>query len=62
LSVLLQQTIDAHGGIGRWRQFETVAAHPRNGEILWPLKHQEDVLDDINVNVWKVRTYHDKQA
>lgn len=50
---LVQQTIDAHGGIDRWRQFESVSAHLRNGGVLWPLKRQQGVLDDVNVHVGK---------
>jgi hypothetical protein len=58
---LVQQKIDALGGIDRWRQLESVSAHLRNGAVLWPLKHQQGVLDDVNVHVGKERPY-DKQA
>jgi hypothetical protein len=39
-----------------------LSAHLRNAGVLWPLKHQQGVLDDVNVNVGKERTYYDKQA
>ena len=48
---LVQQTIDAHGGLERWRRFEHVSAHLRNGGVLWTLKQQQGVLDDVNVRV-----------
>jgi hypothetical protein len=58
----LVQQIDAHGGIDRCRQFESVSAHLRNGGVLWPLKHQQGILDDVNVHVSKKRTNDNKQA
>jgi hypothetical protein len=51
MNSLVQLTLDAHGGIDRWRQFGSVSAHLRNGGVLWPLKHQQGVLDDVNVRV-----------
>ena len=48
---LVPLTIDAHGGFERWRRFEYATAHLRNGGVLWALKHQQGVLDDINVCV-----------
>ena len=49
LNSLLQLTIDAHGGFDRWQGLEGVSAHLRNGGALWPLKHQQGVLDDVYV-------------
>jgi len=51
MNSLLQLTIDAHGGLERWRRFEYVTAHLRSGGILRRLKHQQGVLDDVNVRV-----------
>lgn len=51
MNSLVQLTIDAHGGFERWRRFEHVSAHLRTGGILWTLKHQQGVLDDVNVRV-----------
>ena len=51
MNSLVQQTIDAHGGFQRWRRFEHVSAHLRNGGVLWALKHQQGVLDEVNVRV-----------
>ena len=51
MNSLVQLTIDAHGGFERWRRYEHVSAHLRTGGILWALKHQQGVLDDVNVRV-----------
>ena len=55
MNTLVQQ-VDAHDGIDRWRQFESVSAHLRTGGFLWPLKHHR-ILDAVNVHVGKERTY-----
>ena len=51
MNSLVQFSIDAHGGFERWRRFEHVSAHLRNGGVLWTLKHQQGVLDDVYVRV-----------
>ena len=51
LSSLAQRAIDAAGGLHRWRQFEAVSARLSNGGVLWPLKRQQGVLDDVRVRV-----------
>ena len=51
MNSLAQLTIDAHGGFERWRRFEHGSAHLRNGGVLWALKHQQGVLDEVNVRV-----------
>lgn len=51
MNSLVQLTIDAHGGFERWRRFGHVSAHLRTGGILWALKHQQGVLDDVKVRV-----------
>ena len=48
---LAQLTIHAHGGFERWQRFEHGSAHLRNGGVLWVLKHQPGVLDDVTVRV-----------
>ena len=35
---------------------------PSDSGILWPLKHQQRILDDVNVHVGKERTYDKQQA
>jgi hypothetical protein len=51
MNSLLQLTLDAHGGLERWRRFEHVSAHLRNGGVLWALKQQQGEIDDVNVRV-----------
>jgi hypothetical protein len=51
LSSLAKLAIDAHGGLDRWRQFKTISTRLLNGGALWPLKHQQGVLDDVHVRV-----------
>jgi hypothetical protein len=46
---LVQLAIDAHGGLERWRQFEHVSARLHTGGVLWALKQQDGVLDDVTV-------------
>ena len=49
LNSLLQFAIDAHGGFDRWRQLDGVSAHLRSAGVLWSLKRQPGVLDDVYV-------------
>jgi hypothetical protein len=51
LTDLTKLAIDAYGGLDHWRQFETASAHLKIGGVLWPLKHQQGVLDDVHVRV-----------
>jgi hypothetical protein len=51
VNALAMETIDAHGGLGRWRQFEHASARLRNGGVLWALKGQQGVIDDVRVRV-----------
>src|SRR6266566_4520904 len=49
MSDLLETTIEAHGGLGRWNQLDAVSVHGVNGGALWALKGQPGVLDDVFV-------------
>ena len=51
MNALAQQTIDAHGGMERWRRFAYVSSRVRTGGVLWTLKHQQGVLGDVTVRV-----------
>jgi len=46
---LLETAIAAHGGLERWNQLESVTARLHQGGVLWPLKGQAGVLDDVVV-------------
>jgi hypothetical protein len=43
--------IDAHGGLDRWRRLKTANARLVQGGILWQLKGQDGVLDDVHLTV-----------
>jgi hypothetical protein len=49
MSDLLETVIDAHGGLERWSQLETVSTRLLQGGALWALKGQAGVLDDVVV-------------
>jgi hypothetical protein len=51
MSDLATLAIDAHGGLDRWRQLKTVSARLLQGGVLWQLKGQYGVLDDVHVTV-----------
>ena len=44
---LLKLEVEAHGGIGRWRQLKVVRAGASITGALWSLKGRPDVLKDI---------------
>jgi len=46
---LLDELVDAHGGLGRWNELQTVSAHLRQGGVVWELKEQEGLLDDVYI-------------
>ena len=54
MSELLKFTIDAHGGLDRWRKFRQVAAHRKIGGITWVIKHVSGIMDEINVASSKI--------
>ena len=51
MSDLATLAINAHGGLDRWRRFKTVSAHLVQGGVLWKVKWQDGVLDDVNLTV-----------
>ena len=44
---LVNLVLDAHGGIHRWNQLNTVKIHVSIKGITWPRKGHPDSLDDI---------------
>jgi hypothetical protein len=46
---LLETVIEAHGGLERWNQLDNVSARLIQNGVLWPLKGQAGVLDDVVV-------------
>jgi hypothetical protein len=47
MTELLDTVIKAHGGLDRWNQLHTVTAHLAQGGVLWAMKGQPGVLDDV---------------
>jgi hypothetical protein len=58
MSDLLDTAIEAHGGEERWNQLESVSARLNQGGVLWALKGQPGVLDDVVVTA----RVHEEQA
>ncbi|MEV0070538.1 hypothetical protein [Amycolatopsis sp. NPDC050768] len=51
MSDLLDIAVEAHGGLKRWNELNSVTAHLSNGGVVFPLKGQAGLLDDITVRV-----------
>ena len=51
MSDLATLAIDAHGGLDRWRHLKTVSARLVQSGVLWQLKGQNGVLDDVHVSI-----------
>lgn len=49
MNSLLQLAIKAHGGMDSWKKFEKISARLLCGGVLWQLKQQQGVVDDIYV-------------
>jgi len=46
---LLGTVIEAHGGLGRWNQLDSVSARLVQGGAMWGIKGQQGMLDDVFV-------------
>jgi hypothetical protein len=46
---LLEAAIEAHGGLARWNELNEVSARLIQDGVLWALKGQAGVLDDVVV-------------
>jgi hypothetical protein len=55
---LLETVIEAHGGLERWNQLNSVSARLMQGGGLWALKGQAGVLDDVVVTA----SLHEEKA
>jgi hypothetical protein len=51
MNELLNQIIEAHGGMARWNSFTTLSAHLSQGGILWPLKGKGGMLDEVDIQI-----------
>ncbi|MER6202202.1 hypothetical protein ABT234_33145 [Streptomyces sp. NPDC001586] len=50
---LLDEIVEAHGGLARWNELETVSAHLVQGGAVWGLKGRQGVLDDVRIEQWR---------
>jgi hypothetical protein len=46
---LLDHVVQAHGGLKRWDELESVSAHLAQGGVTWEMVGQKGVLDDVFV-------------
>lgn len=46
---LLKLTIDAHGGLDRWKNFGQISSRINCGGVTWEIKKQKGILDDVYV-------------
>ncbi|TFW25985.1 hypothetical protein [Duganella callida] len=51
MNALIEQAIEAHGGLERWKSFSKLSAHLSQGGILWPLKGHGGKLDEVEVSI-----------
>src|SRR5580692_8766600 len=49
MASLLDEVVDAHGGLDRWNQLEQVDAHLIQGGVVWALKGHPGQLADVFV-------------
>ena len=55
---LLDYVVQAHGGLTRWNELDSVSAHLAQGGVTWEMKGQKGVLDDVFVTA----TLHEEQV
>jgi hypothetical protein len=51
MNELVALTIDAHGGLERWRQLSTMTTHLSQGGVLWAMKGKPGMLDEVDVTI-----------
>jgi hypothetical protein len=51
MNTLAERTIEAHGGLKRWNELESVTAHLDEGGALWGLKGHPSMVGETNVTV-----------
>jgi hypothetical protein len=49
MTELLDLVVQAHGGLKRWDELETVSAHLIQGGVTWEMVGQKGILDDVFV-------------
>jgi hypothetical protein len=51
MNSLVERTIEAHGGLKRWNELQSITAHLDEGGALWGLKGHPEMLGETNVTV-----------
>jgi hypothetical protein len=51
MNTLIEQILEAHGGLARWKSHDRLSAHLSQGGILWPLKGHGGMLDEVDVEI-----------
>ncbi|MFL6631109.1 MAG: hypothetical protein ACJ8HJ_02180 [Massilia sp.] len=51
MNALIEQILEAHGGLARWKSHDRLSAHLSQGGILWPLKGHGGKLDEVDVKI-----------
>jgi hypothetical protein len=51
MNALLEHVFEAHGGLARWNAHDRLTAHLSQGGVLWPMKGQAGVLDEVEVTI-----------
>jgi hypothetical protein len=51
MNALIEQILEAHGGLARWKSHDRLSAHLSQGGILWALKGHGGMLDEVDVEI-----------
>ncbi|OCB53961.1 hypothetical protein A5722_23285 [Mycobacterium vulneris] len=52
MTELLDKTLQAYGGVDRWKELASVTAHKRFGGAIWDIKQVPGIVDDGEITVW----------
>jgi hypothetical protein len=57
---LLDEVLEAYGGIERWKELDSIRVHQIVGGVLWPLKNVDGVINDstVEIRVQEQRAWH----
>jgi hypothetical protein len=49
---LVSKTLQAYGGLDRWKELTSISAHKRFGGAIWDIKQVPGIVDDGEITVW----------
>jgi hypothetical protein len=57
---LLDEVLEAYGGVERWKEVDTIKIHQIVGGVLWTLKNVDGVINDstVEIRVQEQRAWH----